>query len=270
MGGTLGVIGGSLLGGNPIVPVSHGGNVTVTAHATPHAKGAWTQIIDSTAADSTMLVLDVTSLGTTGTSTATLIDLAIGGSGSEVAFLSDLPCSGARGSATVVTCWQVPIPISIPAGSRISARIQSEVTAKTAIVSVNLFSGGSYTPGSSLIVLGADTGTSRGTSLGTSWSELTASLASTCLWLIPVPSLAASSMDTSTGDVVIGKGAASSETEIGRMAAGTNSSEMVSAPAGYVPWVATAIQNGAPAGSRIVAKRETIAAIDCAVIGVVV
>lgn len=274
MPGTFGVVGGTLLGGSsatPLTRVQAATGVTVTADTAAHTKGAWTQIIASTSADATLVLLDVSGVGASGVASGTLIDLALGGSGSEVAFLSNLPVGSASAVLGATAAFQVPLPVSVPSGSRISARIQSVVTGgKTATVAVSLLSGGTITPGT-LTVLGADTGTSRGTNLGTAWTQIIASTAATYRHLIIVPSASTSSLNSAAvDDVTVGSGGSGSEVEIGSIAVATAATEQVGIPAGRAPWSLYGIFYGAASGSRIVAKRGAglTSTLDAAIIGV--
>lgn len=275
MSGTWGMIGGTLVGQggatDPLTVVQHSSTVTVTAHATAHTKGAWVEIIASTSGEATMLVLDVSGVGTPTTATATLIDLATGAGGSEVAFLSNLPVGSAGGGqGATIACFQVPLPISVPAGTRISARIQSVVTGgKTATVGVAAFSGGAHVPGSSLAVLGASTGTSLGTSLDTAYTQIVASTAATYTYLIPVPSASSTSLSTQSDAMTLGVGAAASEVDRGAIMVQTNTSEGCGTPVGSAAWPLYAILPGAPAGSRLALKRGAgLGTLDGAIIGV--
>lgn len=273
--GTLGVIGGSIGGAgaasDPLTLVQHSASVTVTAHATAHTKGAWTELIASTSGDATFLVLDVSGVAVSATSTATLIDLAVGGAGSEVAFLSNLPVGGADAAVSGISCYQVPLPVSVASGSRISARIQSEVAGgKTASVAVAAFSGGALTPGT-LTVLGSSTGTSRGTALDTSRVEIVASTAATYRYLVMVPSLAASIVSTDTTmSVGLASGGAGSEVSIGSISARLRYLEQIGVPAGRVSWAMTAVKGGVSAGTRLSMNQSSMsgAVIDGAIIGV--
>lgn len=254
------------LGAGPLRLRQSSGNVSVAAGGTSHTKGAWIEIIASTSADSTLLILAV-AVAQTGQNSATLIDLAVGAASSEVAFLENLPC----GSASTGGGWQVPLPVAIPAGSRISARTQSATASRVALVGVSVLSGGAQIPGA-LTVLGADTGTSRGVSLNHSaaWAEITASTSEDYRSLILVPSAGASSLQANDGDVSLGVGAAGFEDERLALGVATNTAEALTVGNGDPSWSVSAIQRGAPAGSRLAARITgfTLTGIDAAVIGV--
>lgn len=254
------------LGAGPLRLRQSSGNVSVTAGGTSHTKGAWTEIIASTSTDSTQLILAV-AVHQTGQNSATLIDLAIGAASSEVAFLENLPC----GSASQNGGWQVPLPVAIPAGSRISARTQSFTASRVALVGVSVLNGGANIPGT-LTVLGANTGTSKGVSLSTagSWAEITASTSETYRSLILVPSAGATTLQANDGDIALGVGASGFEEERLALGVATNTAEAITVGNGDPSWSVSALQRGAPAGSRISARITGFAltGIDAAVIGV--
>lgn len=102
---------------------------TGVAGGTANNKGSYTQITASTTNDASMLYVCMhggASTGTTG-----LLDIAIGGSGSEVIIIPDIPfCFNENNiegvqSVGVNPCMVGPIPVQIPAGTRIAARIQT-------------------------------------------------------------------------------------------------------------------------------------------------
>jgi hypothetical protein len=96
-------------------------SVVVQAGSSAGTKGSWTEITASCARMVTGYVL--VSLSSTGVvaSNVDYIDIAVGGAGSEVAVQSDMFY---RYDYTSDTCV-FQLPLSIPAGTRISARISS-------------------------------------------------------------------------------------------------------------------------------------------------
>ena len=254
------------LGAGPLTRVEASSAVTVTADTTAHTKGAWTELIASTSAAGTMLILTANT-ATLGTNTATLIDVATGAAGSESAFATNVPIGG-WGSTAIGT--DVPLPYAIPAGSRISVRIQSVVASgKTASVTAVLLSGGSHAPATSaLVTIGSSTSTSRGVALASngSYTEISASTAAAYRHLVIVPSLASAGAANATADLIVGSGASGSEVEIGRIGVGVNSNEFIY-PVPLPAWSITGVRGPVPAGTRIAAKR-TGGILDVAVIGV--
>jgi hypothetical protein len=91
--------------------------ITVASAAAAGTKGAWVQLIASTSFDCDYLMVFV---GWGSSTRVSLIDIGIGGAGSEVAIASDLPYEQSGSVAPSVYCFIVPTPIK--SGTRISAR----------------------------------------------------------------------------------------------------------------------------------------------------
>lgn len=271
MSGTWGMIGGTLVGqGGGATPtvlstVDVSDVITVTANATAHTKGAWTEIIASTSGEATLLIVAVRAIAQNATATATLLDVAVGGVGAEVPIAQNIAVGGASDAGGAH--FSIPIPVTVAAGSRVSARIQSVVTGgKTAIVSIAGVAGAAITSESALVTIGSSTGTSAGTSAGTSWTQITASTAAAYRYLVVVPSLSTAAASGAGTDLQIASGAASSEVQIGRVFLTTTTTEAVYAPAA-APWPMFAIIPGVPAGTRLSARRAT-APCDVTILGV--
>lgn len=269
MSGAWGMVGGTLVGQGgaaawePPTLADTSAVVAVAADASAHTKGAWVQLVASTSADADLAIVAVHGVSTGSTNTATLLDIAVGGSGSEIPIVSDVAVGGAE--TITSSTFTIPLPVSIPAGSRISARIQSVVTGgKTAQVAIALAAGSEITPGT-LTTLGTSTGTSAGTALGTGWTQIVASTAATYRWLIAVPSLASGVATAGTESVEVATGAASSEVLIGTIPAVVTATERIYSSPGAA-WDRFAILPGVPAGTRLSARRAV--ACDLTIIGV--
>jgi hypothetical protein len=193
--------------------------VAVTASATPNTKGSYTELIASTAfAAETIVVNVVSTIASNGVATGTLLDLAVGGSGSEVDFISNLPI-GFRGANQ-----QYVVPIAVPAGSRISARIQGQVISQAATINVILRESGDHSsPASTAVTYGANTALSVGlnlTAAGTintksAYTELTSSTSADIVrMLVCLSGTSTSTATAATGLVDIATGAAASEVVI--------------------------------------------------------
>lgn len=230
--------------------VQPGSAVTVTAHSSAHTKGAWTELIDSTQALCDCIRLQVSNIGVNATNTATLIDVALGAAGAEVPVASNVAVGGAH--STVPYAIVFDLPVKVPAGSRVSARIQSVVTGgKAATVQASLCA--SPTPAAaptSVDVLGTSTSTSAGTSLtsAATWVEVVASSARAYQALVLVPSVSASNVTAATAYLQAGVGAAGAEVQVGQVRWARTGAELaftqIWTPGCVVPaWI--------PAGSRI-------------------
>lgn len=100
---------------------------TVDPGAVLNTKGSWTEIIASTFKDigGLMIVIGDDNSGTKSGTTRCLVDLAIGASGSELIILADLANMAGTGVDQRRPRLLGPVPIDIPAGTRIAARAQS-------------------------------------------------------------------------------------------------------------------------------------------------
>lgn len=109
---------------------THG--TSVDPGGTANTKGSYAQLVASTSRDYLGLMLAVDQ----GPSTSTvnfpvwLLDIAIGGSGSEQVIIPNLAIATLNPSATagVVGATEAFFPIAIPAGTRVAARLQCNIT----------------------------------------------------------------------------------------------------------------------------------------------
>lgn len=93
--------------------------ISLTASSTTYAKGNWTQMNASLAADTAMIYILAGSGNSSGHRFA--LDIGIGSSGSEIAIINNLTFSCPQ---TLVSVYA--FPLSIPAGTRLSARVSSD------------------------------------------------------------------------------------------------------------------------------------------------
>jgi hypothetical protein len=120
--------------GTQLATLSSSAGVVLTANSSANTKGSYTQIIASTATDCTTLVVWLD--GTNSTGTHMSCDIAVGASGSEFILIHDLMLQpvGPYGSPQV-------IPLRIPAGNRVAARIQSTTGSDTVAFMCWIFDG---------------------------------------------------------------------------------------------------------------------------------
>lgn len=149
----------------PATPSTTADGTLVTASGTIHTKGAYAQLIASTTYDWHGFWLITGGVAIAASATDMLLDIAIGAAASEQVILPDLLVGYT--AATSVGPRQWFIPIFIPRGSRIAARIQALIASDTTQVTVHGVSGNSGLP--SPLFRGADaygivSATSRGTS----------------------------------------------------------------------------------------------------------
>ena len=105
---------------------------TVTAAGSAHTKGSWVQLIATTAYDWHGFWLATGSTFTSGTVTSQLLDIGVGGAGSETVLLPNVH-SGWRAN-TDDTVDMFFVPLFIPKGSRVAARVQSAIASDTVLV----------------------------------------------------------------------------------------------------------------------------------------
>ena len=162
----------------------------LNAGSPAHTKGVWSQLIASTPWDSSWMMVEAGEGDTEGN----LIDIGIGADGFEQVIIPNI--LAARGAFFRQNMHYTYWPISIPVGTRISARNQSTASGGGVEVSVILSSGGfPFMPKLGRVV---DYGTAAGDSGGTAvdpggvahtkgaWSEVIASTTNNIYWLVVV------------------------------------------------------------------------------------
>lgn len=238
-------------------PVNSSSRVTITADSTAHVKGAWSQLIASTSANASYIIIEVGSNATGTTNMASLLDIGIGASGSETAFIENIGIGGAADGAGRAQ-FTFGVPYKIASGSRISARFQSVITGgKTAAVTARIFDMGDYNYAPTAVdTIGADTATSQGTAMsgasGT-WVQMIASTANAYRGFVIVPSYTDASFSTNRlVEYTLGVGAASSEVEQGITGWQYMSDQTVGMNGRYPPFIKANIA----AGSRLAIKHD--------------
>jgi hypothetical protein len=229
-------------------------SVTLTASATPHTKGSWSQIIASTSNVTTLIRFFIAGVNVSTADSATLLDIGVGASGSETVIVPDLAIGGSSGSF-------YSVPVEIPSGSRIAARIQGVRASQTATINSRDFfalnAGDTASIGTTADVLGTDTATSTGTAMsgasGT-WVEIEDSTTKDYIGF----SIAPSTSDTDTtafGDAAyeIGVGAAGSEVAFGYIQFAFGATENFSLAANRSP---NLFGREVPTGSRLAIRHN--------------
>jgi hypothetical protein len=237
--------------------VNSSAEVSLTANTSAHTKGSYSELIASTSANAGLLVLMVQDIAVASTNTATLIDIATGASGSETNIISNLAVGGAVATAGP-TGVAVSIPLQIPSGTRLSARIQSVVTGgKTATAQVFLLTASSdyATAPTSVDVIGGNTANSQGISFsgasGT-WVQATASTSQAYRAVAIVPSTHNSSISAFSPQFEVGVGPSGSEQTFGVTIVNYNSNEFVQSSPPYLSLFGRNI----PSGSRLAVKHN--------------
>jgi hypothetical protein len=231
-------------------PINESGSVTVTADNNAHTKGAWVELISSTSANGSYIVIQVSSVGTSGVDTSALLDIGTGASGSETSLISDVAVGGASASVATIGQLAFGVPIKIVSGTRLSARIQSVVTGgRQMTVNVWIFDMGDYAVApTSVDVLGTSTGTSAGTAMsgasGT-WVQIVASTSRAYRAVVLIPSTSTNAAASIITEFRLGTGASGSESEVGRTFANFTISEQAATNTRLPALIAGAIPSGA-------------------------
>lgn len=135
------------------------GSASIAANASANTKAtSFTQLIASTAFEAAWMTVAIAVPGTTA---KYLVDIGIGAAASETVLIANLPLSGA---STAPPFQVFTFPVSIPSGTRISARSQASTGSSACRVQVVLTAGAwaSPAPLGRFLTMGADTTDSGG------------------------------------------------------------------------------------------------------------
>jgi hypothetical protein len=240
------------------VDTSTSDGVSVTASGTANTKGAWTELIPSTGHSAT--AIEVSFNHSSLLSGTFLLDIGIGASGSETVLVPDLLFSGN---------WQgfpapALLPITVPAGTRLSARVACSTASAVARVSGHLFTGGfdAPSPRSLITAYGVNAAGSNGTSVDPgatahtkgAWTQIAASTSAVARTLL-------------VGIGIGNNAAVTTATWLCDVAVGASGSEQILIPDYHVnvaaietigPSLSPPIPVSVPAGSRLAARAQCI------------
>ncbi len=157
------------------------GGVSLSTIASVNTKSSWTEIVASSGIHAHGIVLSMYINGNT--ATMGLVDIGIGGSGSEVVIIPNYPVQ--RIGSNPASSGSYFFPVTIPVGSRISARFQQSANQMTVSCGIQLLGApfNSVWSGTRCATYGPNTGTSKGIAVAAaasantkgSWFEITAS-----------------------------------------------------------------------------------------------
>lgn len=173
----------------PVFPILWGGesssagevtgtstSTQITASGSANTKGSYTQLIATTPFLASWIIVEA---ATNTNGSTMLIDIAIGGAGSEQVIIPDLMVQGPKDLMTIA------LPVQIPGGVRLSARAQAATGGHICFLKVALIAAqtGMQPAGGVVDCYGANTGTSRGVSIDPggsantlgSWTQIVAS-----------------------------------------------------------------------------------------------
>jgi hypothetical protein len=204
--------------------------VTVTASASAHTKGAWAELIASSSANASLVWVRVSNVVSNGNNTATLLDIGTGASGSEAALIENIAVGGAV--ATISQAGFVfAVPVQVPSGTRISARIQAVMTTpQTAVVQTKLYDTGDYAVApSSVDTIGSDTATSAGTPMtaANTYVQVSASTSRAYRGFVLLPSVSGNNVGSFNVQFSLGRGPSGSEVTLDTKASNFLNSESV-------------------------------------------
>lgn len=134
---------------------------TLTASGSTHTKGAYTQFVASSPFACNLLQIEVVTASVSGG--LYLFDIATGGSGSETVVVPNIMIDRYSGATSHSGSGFYVIPISIPAGTRISARCQCSTGSGTLEVGITIIAAGDLVSPSTWTQNGVTTATTRGT-----------------------------------------------------------------------------------------------------------
>lgn len=207
----------------PTVSASYFTAVTVTASATPHTKGAWSELFSAAQItdnfDGLEVIIESSSVSTANSSA--LGDIGFGAAGSEVVKIADLAVGFSAGTGNTAPNKKYILPFPIPSGTRVAARIQSVIVSGVATFRVRPFK---YDTGVrkpiAIDSMGAVSSDSRGTILTpagannvkSAYTEITASTSHAYVALfLGVQGASTNNMSTTAWAIDIATGSAGSE-----------------------------------------------------------
>lgn len=234
--------------------------VTVAPSASAHTKGSWVEVVASAAHD--VHLITIVSYGTfvSGGRTTFLLDIGIGGAGSETVLIPNL-IVGYAGSGVGMK-HEYTFPLFIPAGTRISARCQANSNATSPKILLELYGNPKYPEqwrvGTKVVDYGTNTTTSGGTSINTgssgSYGTYTDIAASTSddhwYWAVGSQCNNSSSVSSQYFCYEFAVGAAAAERVFARKMLSISSAGPITSG----PHPKTGICKHIPAGSRVSAR----------------
>jgi hypothetical protein len=226
-----------------------------SSSASTHTKGSYTQLQAATSADATGLYIGINNAAATGRSF--LVDIAVGAAASEQIILANLLIDQ---PLRLVNSLQ--LPCLIPAGSRIAARCQCDTGSQQITMAGFLIAGGLWGEsfGGPVVTLGANTATSKGTTVDagatpSTYGAWTTIEASTAADIAAINVRKGSNRNTAPVEanlysnyLQIGVGAAAAEQVVARLPVAATTSGYMGT--GFEGWLPVNI----PAGSRVAAR----------------
>jgi len=236
--------------------VQRSSSFTVTADSTKDVKGAWTEIIASTSEDTNFIYLSLAGTAISGSNTGMLLDVGIGGAGSESVVISNVPC----GWQPNIQQMLLNFPLAISAGSRISARCASFIASDTVAVQFTTAVVTGFVGSTLIDTFGAVTTDSRGTNIpgDNTYVQFVASTSVQYRAIVMVPCLGASTnvaVAAENSTYTLGIGASGSEIDVMTIPIRTETAEQINFAVGtrtsiYAP------ESPIAAGNRLAVKQS--------------
>jgi hypothetical protein len=104
----------------------NGIGINIQPPATANTKGAWVQLSAGLSADCDLVSLRFSGQAGGATVYGLMFDIAIGAAGSEIVIAPNIFAPMAGGAYSALFASRVLIPLSIPAGTRVAARVQCD------------------------------------------------------------------------------------------------------------------------------------------------
>jgi hypothetical protein len=253
--------------GGPNATSGHFTPGAVTASATPHTFGVWSDLVDgaSVLRDVVGIWTVVTAnIGQSGVNTQILMEVGLGNTGDAVdkTILTGYPFGGL--SADVVRYF----PLHVPAGVRIAARIQGTQVSETVPLMVMLDYGtappgfGGFSRGEGLNVDSSTSGFTHGDLTDNAWEEVVASTSVAYRAVSYVAMVNATTAGTVVFTVDVGQGAGGSEQVVGSYTVSSTTSDIILWQFG--PWY---IARPVAEGSRLALRKNTTLDMTGTIIG---
>ena len=181
----------ALGGGSHVFSSGAGTNsqgLTLTSSATADTLGTIVELITSTENDSNSMSIMLTEYTFASAAPVSfLMNIYIGGSGSEVALVENIHFYSDNSAANYSLC-QFDFPVRVPSGTRISADVQTDTAAADAVMIIAQFRAGGFQSSrgcSEIVSYGANTATTNGATVDPgatintkgAWAEVEASTA---------------------------------------------------------------------------------------------
>jgi hypothetical protein len=132
----------------------------VTSGGSANTKGAWDEAIASTSEETYWLQLEILD---NATDRNVMINVGVGGAGSEVTVIADIPLFlNLQGSRPVTL---PPMPITIAAGSRVAVQVQATIASTPVRYALYLSNDSDFGTSTSNVMIGGDVAGSIGTDI---------------------------------------------------------------------------------------------------------